>query len=250
MEKISAIIVDDEEAARNVLSNLINRADQSIDIMRTCASVPEAVEAINELRPDVVFLDVQMPNYAGYELVNFFEKIEFEIIFVTAFDDYAIKAFELSAIDYLVKPIERHRLKEAIDKLKERLRLKSEANEYQVLLKAMTSREVQKLIISELSGKKMIDLDSIIAIEGMRAYSKIHLKGEKPMLVSKNLKYFETNLPDSGVFMRSHKSWIINVNCLKGYQLSRGIVMLVDDVEAKVSRGKLAEFESIADPKK
>lgn len=104
MSIIKAILVDDEQRARSVLSNLIKRCDLNVDILAQCSCLENAVEEIKNLQPDVVFLDVQMPNYAGYEIANFFEEISFDIIFVTAFDEYAIKAFELSAIDYLVKP--------------------------------------------------------------------------------------------------------------------------------------------------
>ena len=109
MNKIKAIIVDDEKRARNVLDQLLSRNFDNIEVVAQCADVPSAVEEIKRLKPDVVFLDIQMPNYVGYELVNFFDKVDFDIIFVTAFDQYAIKAFELSAIDYIVKPIDRNK---------------------------------------------------------------------------------------------------------------------------------------------
>ena len=98
MTKIRALIVDDEQAARNVLSNLLRRINENIEIVGEAIDVPTAVEKIKEVKPDVVFLDIQMPNYAGYEIVNFFDTINFDIVFVTAYDEFAIKAFELSAV--------------------------------------------------------------------------------------------------------------------------------------------------------
>jgi len=106
MQKLKTIIVDDEEPARNVLKNLLKRIDENIEVVALCENVPDAVEQIKSLKPDLVFLDVQMPEYAGYELVNFFDKVNFQIIFVTAYDQFAIKAFQCSAIDYIVKPVE------------------------------------------------------------------------------------------------------------------------------------------------
>ena len=129
MEIIKAIITDDEEGARNVLSQLLEYESPNIEITAKCIDVPSTVQAIKELKPDVVFLDIQMPVYAGYEIFNFFETIDFEIIFVTAYDQFAIKAFELNAVDYLVKPVSRHRLTQAIEKLTQKLHSKKRYSE-------------------------------------------------------------------------------------------------------------------------
>ena len=117
MSKIKAILVDDEESARDVLENLLRRFCPEIDLLDKCNNVEQAVESIKQHKPNLVFLDIEMPNYAGYELVDFFTEIDFEIIFVTAYDQYAIKAFEVSAVDYLLKPIEIERLKESVSRV-------------------------------------------------------------------------------------------------------------------------------------
>jgi two-component system LytT family response regulator len=111
VHKIKAIIVDDEESARDVLQNLLLLFCPNVEVVAKCENVLKAVDAINKEQPDLVFLDIEMPNYAGYEIVNFFDKINFEIIFVTAYDQYAVRAFEVAAIDYLLKPIDIDRLK-------------------------------------------------------------------------------------------------------------------------------------------
>lgn len=246
MKEIKAIIVDDESAARDVLQNLLHRISSSVDVIGTAQDVPEAVLKIKELKPDVVFLDVQMPNYAGYEIVNFFDTIDFEIIFVTAFDQYAIKAFELSAVDYLVKPINRLRLKEAIEKLTEKIDRKDVAENYEVLLETLKEKELGKIIISELGGKHIIQLNDIIAIEAQGAYCNIHLQNGKSIVVSKNLKHFESTLPEDQVFFRSHKSWIINLEKIEQYWKSKGEIKLQSDIVARLSKYRIAEFQSSA----
>ena len=217
MSKIRSILVDDEPAARDVLERLLTRSCPSIEIMQKCVDVPDAVEAIKKHKPDVVFLDVEMPNYAGYEIVDFFDEIDFEIIFVTAYDKYAIKAFELSAIDYLVKPISRQRLIDAVAKLDQKVEEKSVVKDYQILKESIQNKEHEKIVISELGNKRVLLLNDIIAIQAKGAYSTIHLSNDKDLLVSKNLKHFESILPENGTFFRSHKSWIISTNHISSF---------------------------------
>ncbi|MCH2225105.1 MAG: LytTR family DNA-binding domain-containing protein [Crocinitomicaceae bacterium] len=243
MNAIRAIIVDDEEAARDVLQNLIIRSKGIIDIVDQCCDLTEAVASIKKNQPDVVFLDIQMPNYAGYEIASFFEEINFEIIFVTAYDQYAIKAFELSAIDYLVKPINRARLQESIDKLVDRVEQKQHAERFQVFMDSMKNKELGKIIISELGNKRILNLSDIIAIEAKGAYTFIYLQNEPGFLVSKNLKYFEQVLPDNGSFFRSHKSWIIAKEHIQSYSKSKGEIRLTKKNIGRVSRNRIQDLE-------
>ena len=243
MSKINAIIVDDERRARNVLSSLLERCCSDINVIAECSNVPDAVEEINKSNPDVVFLDVQMPNYAGYEIVNFFKKIDFEIIFVTAYDRYAIKAFDLSAIDYLIKPINRVRLGEALDKLKARLVEQKQLNDYSALLETIKGKEFKQIVIPELGDRRVLKLSTIIAIEADGAYSTVHLISGQKITVSKTLKYFETVLPEDADFFRSHRGWIVNLKHLITFNKSEGTITLNDSVTAKISRNRVVEFE-------
>lgn len=245
MTPIKAIIVDDEVAARDVLLNLIIRSKSPIEVVAQCMDLEEAVNAIKRLKPDVVFLDVQMPNYAGYEIASFFTSIDFEIIFVTAYDQYAIKAFELNAIDYLVKPINRQRLQEALDKLTEKIVQKDDINRFHVLLESMKDKEHGKIVISELGFKRVISLADIIAIEAKGAYCNIHLKNDPVHLVSKNLKHFESLLPCDDLFFRSHKSWIVSKSEIISYSKSKGEIILNQNIKAKVSRYRIQDLEKM-----
>ncbi len=245
MKTIKALIVDDEAAARDVLNNLLLRITSSIEVIGTAHDVPDAVSKINSLKPDVVFLDVQMPNYAGYEIVNFFDEINFEIVFVTAYDQYAIKAFELSAIDYLVKPINRLRLKEAIEKLEQKVTQKDVIENYEVLLESLKGKDLGKMVISELGGKHIIQLKDIIAIEAKGAYSHLYFENGKPLLVSKNLKHFESTLPENSVFFRSHKSWIINLEHIEQLVKSKGEIQMTNNIQARLSKYRIPDFQEV-----
>ncbi|MFK7783558.1 MAG: LytR/AlgR family response regulator transcription factor [Crocinitomicaceae bacterium] len=244
MKSIKALIVDDESAARDVLSNLLYRISAKVEVLDTAHDVPDAVQKIKALKPDVVFLDVQMPNYAGYEIVQFFDFIDFEIIFVTAYDEYAIKAFELSAVDYLVKPINRIRLKEAIEKLDQKLLQKGAVENYEILREALKEKELGKIVIPELGSKRVLLLNDIIAIEASGAYSKIHLKNDPTLLVSKNLKYFESTLPEESVFFRSHKSWIINLEHIQQFSKTKGEIQLSNTTTARLSKYRIPDFQN------
>jgi len=242
--KIKAIIVDDEESARDVLSNLISRFCPQVSIVTTCSNVLKAVEAIKKYQPDVIFLDIEMPNYAGFEIVSFFDEINFEIIFVTAYDKYAIKAFEISAVDYLLKPIEIDRLKTSVEKLSVKIEQNNTIENYKILTENLKSNRLEKIVLNHKGAHEVVALKSIIAIEAQESYSCIHtLQGK--FLMSKNLKHFESILENNSDLFRSHKSWIININHLISFSKSRLEIKLTESIIAKVSKNKKPEFERL-----
>ena len=246
MDKIKAILIDDEQGARNVLKNLLERTSTEINILATCENLVVGVEKIKELQPDVVFLDVQMPQYAGYEIVNFFDEITFEIIFVTAYDDYAIKAFKLNAIDYLVKPIDRNKLAKTLQKLSAKLVNKAALVDYQTLLKTIKNKEYKKIVIPELGNRRVLNIDTIIAIEADGAYSKIYLTENNILTTSKNLKFFEEKLPKEASFYRTHRAWLINLNFIESLnKTSQSIILANGSVTAKISRTKIDYFNKV-----
>lgn len=243
---IKAILIDDEQSAIRVLTNLLKKLSSNIEIITTSSNLKDGVKQIKKLQPDVVFLDVQMPNYAGYEIVKFFNKINFEIIFVTAYDQYAIKAFELNAIDYLVKPIDRTKLTASIKKVEGKLNQKAALVDYQILLKTIKEKDYKKIIIPELGNRRIINLDNIIAIEADGAYSKIHLKESRIITTSKNLKYFESVLPKDTTFFRSHRAWIINLDYIDFLnKTERNVTLANGTIIAKMSRARINDFENI-----
>jgi len=245
MMQINAILIDDEKSARNVLTHLLEKISDHINIIATCSDLEEGVEKIKELKPNTVFLDVQMPNYAGYEIVNFFKKIDFEIIFVTAYDQYAIKAFELNAIDYLVKPIDRKKLTLTLEKLEDKLRQQSALIDYHTLLTSIKDKDYKKLVLPEIGNRRIVNLKDITAIEADGAYSTIHLKDDKKITTSKNLKYFENVLPKEASFFRSHRAWIVNLAYIEFLNKTALTITLNGAIKAKVSRARIDDFEKI-----
>lgn len=242
--KLKAILVDDEESARDVLSNLLTRFCPQIEIIEKCTNVINAVAAIKQKQPDVIFLDIEMPNYAGFEIVSFFETINFDIVFVTAYDKYAIKAFEVSAVDYLLKPVEIDRLKDTVKRLVEKNELKKTKNNYQILTENLKTEPLSKIVVRHSNGQEVIATKDIIAIEANEAYSCIHTLTGKSMM-SKNLKYFETILEKDCNFFRSHKSWIINLSHVLQFSKSKLEIVLTSNLKAKLSKYKKPDFEKI-----
>lgn len=242
MSKIRAIIVDDEESARDVLDNLLRRFCPDVEVLNKYSNIPQAVEACKKENPDLVFLDIEMPNYAGFEIVNFFESVPFEIIFVTAYDKYALRAFEISAIDYLLKPVDIDRLKEAVSKVRKLSGLKQNAERLSLLSQTLQTKEVKNIMVADKGYQQVVPIDSIIAIEAEESYCTIHTSAKK-YTVSKNLKHFETVLADNPLFFRVHKSWMISKKHILNYSKSELIINLTGGLEAKLSKYKKAEFE-------
>lgn len=243
MEKLTAIIVDDEQSARDILVNLLARFCPSVEVLGNYSNVPDAVEAIKELKPQVAFLDIEMPNYSGFEIVDFFQEVDFEMVFITAYDQYAIKAFEVSAVDYLLKPIEIERLQQAVEKLEKRVGQSRDLN-HKLLAESLKTDKVSKIAVSVKGYQTIIVVNEIVAIEASESYSNIRLTDGTVHLVSKNLKHFENLLADNSNFFRSHKSWIVNFDMLVKYNKTKGDIDLKADISAKLSKYRKEEFES------
>jgi len=243
MEKLKAIITDDEQSAQEVLETLLLKYCPNIEVVAICNNLTETVDAIRKNKPDVVFLDIEMPEYAGYEIVNFFDKIDFHIVFVTAYHQYAVKAFEISALDYLLKPIEIDRLKKTVERLTEMSRHKLSGQKYNMYKESLDVKQSQKVIVKIKGDQHVVETSSIIAIEAQEAYSCIYTIEGGRYLVSKNLKYFQTLLVDNSDFFRTHKSWIINRKKLVSFSKSKLEISMENEIKAKLSKYKAADFE-------
>lgn len=235
--------MDDEESARDVLQNLLVRFCPEVDLIAKCENVLQAVEVVKKETPDLVFLDIEMPNYAGYELVNFFDTVNFDIIFVTAYDQYAIRAFEIAAIDYLLKPIDIERLKLAVKRVKLPRNGSEQSQRLALLGNTLESKQIKNIIVHDKGQQHLVALEDIIAIEALESYCTIYTH-DKKHTVSKNLKHFETLLIPAPKFIRVHKSWIINRDCIKHYSKSDLSIALSNGILAKLSKYKKNEFEA------
>lgn len=239
---MTAIIVDDEESARDVLDNLLHRFCPEVDVIAKCTTLEKAVESIRINKPELVFLDIEMPNYAGYEIVKFFDQIDFQIVFVTAYDKYAVRAFEISAVDYLLKPIDIDRLKSAVSKAKINLDMKYSAERFALLGATLQSNEINNIIVTDKGFQNVIPIKEIIAFEAQESYCTIHTVNQN-FTASKNLKHFERIFIETPQFIRVHKSWIINKEFIVNYSKSDLTINLENSICAKLSKYKKMEFE-------
>lgn len=243
MKKIRAVLVDDEESARDVLENLLLRFCPQVELIAKCENIISAVDVIKKENPDLVFLDIEMPNYSGYEIVNFFTEIPFEIIFVTAYDQYAIRAFEIAAIDYLLKPVDIERLKVAIFRVESYRNIELQTQRLSILSATLENKKLKNIIVSSKGQQHIISIDSIVAIEAQESYCTIYTL-DKVHVASKNLKHFEKIFESISDFIRVHKSWLINKKYLKHYSKSDLSIQLTNGITAKLSKYKKVEFES------
>ena len=201
MNKIKALIVDDERLARKDLISLLSEFN-NISVVKEVDNITSAKNAIEKYKPDVVFLDIQMPGESGFDLISQINT-NAKIIFVTAFDEFAIRAFEVNALDYLLKPINPERLREAINRLEK----STEINNLNIL------NYDDHLLLNINSNLRFIKINSIVTISSAGDYSSILTSDKKKGLTLKTLKEWETRLPEKH-FCRIHRSHIINLNYL------------------------------------
>lgn len=238
---MKAIIIDDEISARELLLELLKRHCPTIQVMDACEDLTTGVAAIKKHNAELVFLDVKMPMYNGYEIVDFFEQIDFNIIFITAYDQYALKAFEISATDYLLKPIEIARLKTAVAKATEQHAAKQSMDQLHKLSQNL-KKSNQKYKYSDRGLTNYIMVADIICVEAQRAYSTFSLVNGKQITVSKNVKTISEELEEFSQLLRTHRSWIVNLDHVINYSKTNLTISMANNIEAKISRPNKTEF--------
>jgi len=221
---IKALIIEDEQKAAEMLATMLQRNQPDLEVVDKCNDLPSGVRSIRKLKPDLVFLDIEMPGYSGLQLLEFFneEEIDFNIIFTTAFNDYAIKAFELSAIDYILKPIQIDKLNAAVEKFRRRQQKDLASIEKLKMLQQNLSGNLRRIAVPVSSGVEIVNLDDILFLQAEGSYTRIHLSNELPLTLSRNLKHFEDQLADDRHFFRSHRSYIVNTAYVKKVLKSDG----------------------------
>jgi two-component system LytT family response regulator len=240
--KLKAIIVEDEETSRQILKNYLTKYCPNISVLGEAANVEEALVLIRNNDLDVVFLDVEMPYGNAFDLLDKVGSINFETIFVTAYNQYAIDALNAHASYYLMKPISIDELIKAVDYVTE-IRTKEEALQDQVLV-AKTNGVNGKITIPQQDGFEVIETASIMYCKADDNYTEIYLNNNKKKLVSKTLKYIEENLKDAN-FARVHKSYLVNVNEIVKYSKGKGgSVLLSNGKEIMVSASKKSDLLS------
>lgn len=240
---MKAIIIEDESRAQIYLKGILEMVAPKIIIAAICDDLPAGVIAIRKHKPDLVFLDIEMPKYNGLEIVNFFDEkeINFAIIFTTAYNQYAIQAFKTSAIDYLLKPIDPEELKNTLERYKIS---QNSIYEKLTLAKQYLNKE-SKIAIPDGNNLVMIPPSDIVYLKAENSYTQIVLNTGKKMVTSRFLKNFEESLKEHTQFFRCHKSYIINIEYIVSYSKSDGgTVLLENQIEIPVSSDKVEELLS------
>lgn len=232
--ELTAIIVDDELFGRENLKLLIETYCREIKVISCAESVSDALKLIEKYQPDVVFLDIAMPVLDGFDFIDSFDNPDFQIVLVSAHEEFGIRAVKSGVIDYILKPVDIKELRQCVKKL---LGKKN---------KQKTTEPVQnsdKLILPDTHGFNVFNLDDVIRIEGAGCYTIVTIKNEKKKIVSRTLKEFETLLPKDK-FIRIHKSHLINLSYIKDYSNLDGYhITMNDGSRVEISRRKLNEFK-------
>jgi two-component system, LytTR family, response regulator len=236
---IKALIVDDEQASIDLLKWLVAEYCPDITSVQWARSVQDAVPLLRSFQPDIVFLDIQMPHQSGFDLLTNIDNWNFEVIFTTAYNEFAIQAIRFSALDYLLKPIDESELKKAIERYKVK-RIYAPAG--QILFRnfiqniSQGNREKFKLALADASEIKYVQIDEIIRLQAESNYTHIFLTGNKVFISAKTLKEYDEMLQGQR-FLRVHKSHLVNPMHIQAYD-RQGILQMSDNSKVEVARRK------------
>ncbi len=239
---IRTIIVDDEQHCITRLEKLIaENCSEAIHLMDSFSSADEGIKGINKLRPDLVFLDIEINDKTGFDLLKQIENIFFKVIFTTAHDKYAVQAFKFSAVEYLLKPIDADDLKQAVDKLTVKTAPNESSQKMEVLLHNMQNTS-KRICVPVINGLVFLQVNEIVHCKSDVNYTTIFLKDKQNLMVAKTLKEFEELLSDYN-FFRIHNSHLVNLAFIKSYNKGKGgYVTLIDGSELEVSTRRKEEF--------
>ncbi len=240
---MTAIIVDDEKHCREVLELLMEKYCPAVKLLASCASGADALQAISINKPDILFLDIEMPEMNGFELLERVEQPGFEIIFTTAYNEYAIKAIKHSALDYLLKPVDKEELIQAVQRAQESKKLKTSSRIDSLLNLLDTKKQNKRFAVPTLEGLIMVNADEIMFCESDSAYCKLFfIHKDRPLVISKTLKDVEEVLQGND-FCRIHHSYLINMKCVQRYLRGEGgEVIMNNGTHLPVSRSRKQDF--------
>jgi len=241
---LRAIIVDDEQKSCENLKILLEDFCTNVEVLQMANSVADAIAAIQKHKPDVIFLDIQMQKETGFDLLKKLSEIDFEIVFVTAYSEYAIDAFKFSAIDYLLKPIDISELKAAVAKISKKTTDRLINKKVDILMQNFKAENTDnyRLAISDADGITFVNINEIIYCEGSSNYTNFYLQNGKKYIVAKTLKEYEELLSNYN-FFRIHNSYLINLKEVKKYfRGDGGYVQMSNDEKLDVSKRKKESF--------
>ena len=218
---MKAIIIDDEKRARISLTYILQEYCPEVTVVAECENLPEGIKAIRKQQPDIVLLDIEMPGHSGLELLDFFDEneVNFSIIFTTAYNEYALKAFKFSAVDYLLKPIIPEELADAIQRVAKQ---KQRFENFRAFKENLQQETLTKIAVPSGNTLLFLETNKIMYIKGEGAYSEVFCNDRTKQLISRNLKNFEDILCSDSRFLRIHKSYIVNFNFVTAFNKSDG----------------------------
>ena len=239
---IRTLIIDDEQHCIDRIKKLIDDYGKNLEIIDTCSSVEDAIKKTNSLNPDLVFLDIEIHDKTGFDYLEQLGEFDFNLIFTTAFDNYAIKAFKYSAMDYLLKPIDSDDFIGAIERLDKRISASDTEIQIKMLLNNLKKEDSKKTIrIPTLDGFEILEISDIIHCQAETSYTHIFTEQQK-FMVSKGIKFYEDLLKDAH-FFRIHNSHLVNINHIKKYTKGKGgYVTMSNNSTIDVSTRKKEEF--------
>jgi two-component system, LytTR family, response regulator len=241
MRNLSTILIDDEPRGINSMQRLLQINCPGVNVVATFTNADKAIESVKDLNPDLVFLDIAMPVKNGFELLKELRDFKFEVIFVTAHNQFMIEAFHFSAIDYLLKPVEDNLLVDAVNRARKRIEEKAGSKNVDTFLHNIQlkhSPQKMKLCIPSLKGFQVIELDDILYAESSGNYTNLYFSNQQMICTSKPMHEYEVLLEDAG-FVRIHKSCLVNLLHIKEYIRGEGgSVKLSDKTELEVARRK------------
>ena len=237
---IKAILIDDEEHCLDTLSMILKDFCPQVEILQKCTSAKQGLDAIATLKPELVFLDIEMPAMNGFQLLEQFSQIPFFVVFTTSYNQYAIKAIRFSALDYLLKPIDPKELIAAVHKVETQKKLPGE-EQFQILLSKMNNKEnlYPKIPVPTSDGFELIPVEEIMFCEANDNYTWFHLTGKRKIIACRMLKEVEEQLNDFAFFVRVHHSYLVNIKEATKYVRGEGgYIIMSDGSSVNVSRSR------------
>lgn len=244
---MKAIIIDDEKRARHLLLELLKTYCPQIDELIEASDLISGVELIKSEKPQLVFLDIEMPNQSGLDILEYFpEQIDFKIIFVTAYNQYAIEAFKLSAVDYLLKPVDVKELKSAVLKAEEAIKASDLSDQLNKLRNSLKQLSMDKIALEIPKGILFTSHDDIIYFEADGMYTNVQLKDGKQKTICKPLKHFVEQLENNAMFFKCHRSYFINLKYVEELVKDDGdYLMMHNKKKIPISKSKKEQFLEI-----
>lgn len=244
---LKAVIVEDEKNSQELLKELISEYCEGVEVVAIAGNVAEGLAALKEHKPNLLFLDIELPDGDGFQILENAEKLDFDVIFTTAYDQYAMKAFKFAATDYLLKPVDIDELQSAVERVTEKQKEEDTSDKSEQLSALIANvrnmgKPFKRIVLPTSNGFTVVNPEDIIRCESDRNYTFIFLNDKRRILVSRTIKEYDEMLRDFN-FFRIHQSHLINLAYLKNYTRGRGgYVELTDGTTLDVSARRKSEF--------